>query len=115
VKGSFGMRRQIPARGELVLDRRASSLGDRARFKGGRRACVIVMGDHRPIVPIVVEVRDEQGKIVARDEPAKSAAKADALGNDVAAAIWYPPRDAYYTISIKNLGAEFNDVWIAIK
>jgi hypothetical protein len=116
VDGGVGLKDvRVGANGQLNLDKGTSSLGKRALFKGGQRACVIVMGDHKPVVPIIVEVRDEKGKLVARDEPAKGVSKTDTLGNDLAAVIWYPPRDGYYAITIKNLGAEYNDCWVAIK
>src|SRR4051794_34343473 len=50
-------------------------------FEGGQRACVILKGDHRPIVNLGIEVYDEEKRLVAKD---------DGVG-DYAAVIWYPP------------------------
>jgi hypothetical protein len=102
------------------------TLVDQIAFKGGKRACVIVMGDHIPIVPVAIEVYDEQKKLVAVDDHANAApavypkkdsasAVAAAQGNDLAAVIWYPPRDGTYTIRITSRGPEENKCWIAVK
>jgi hypothetical protein len=99
----------VPGRGDTALP-----LGDHLKFRAGQRACVILMGDHDPIVPMVVEIRDEAGTVVARDEPGKGVGKTDEKGNDVCAVAWYPPRDGYYTITIKNPGKAYNKCWLAI-
>jgi hypothetical protein len=74
-------------------------------FKGNERACVIFVGDHEPVVELAIKVYDENNKLVAQDDP----------GGDFCAAIWYPPRDAAYTIEVENRGDEWNKCWIAIK
>ncbi len=119
VRGPFSTYIVVEARATLILDKQTSlggqrgRLGDYLKFRGGRRACVIVVGDHKPIVPLVLEIHDEKGNLVARDEPAKGVDDPKAVGNDVCAAIWYPPRDGYYRITIRNSGEEFNKCWIA--
>jgi hypothetical protein len=89
-------------------------LGECLKFKAGRKAVVIVKGDHDPIVPITLEVYDDQGKLVARDEPGKGMAQ-DALGNDYAGVVWYPPRDGYYTIRIASHGSQYNKCTLSIR
>jgi len=73
------------------------------------------MDDHKPVVPVILEIRDEKGNLVGRDTPAAGVSDPEAKGNDVCAVIWYPPRDGYYTITVKNTGHDFNDCYIAIK
>jgi hypothetical protein len=111
--GSFEWR--IPAEGSVTFTKEDVRLGRLLKFKGGERACVLVMGDHKPIVPVVLEIRDDQGRLVGRDDPAQGVSAANALGNDLAAVIWYPPRDGYYRITIESHGKEYNDVYIRIK
>jgi hypothetical protein len=74
-------------------------------FKGGERACVIVMGDHNPIVDLVLEIRDAEEQVVAKYD----------RGGDIGAAIWYPPRDGRYSIHLYNPGKEYNEVYVVIK
>ncbi len=78
-------------------------------FKGGERASVVAIGDHQPIVPVGIQVRDKEGALVAQDigSGAKTA--------DFAAVVWFPPRDGEYTIIILNFGAEYNDIAVAVK
>lgn len=78
-------------------------------FKGGERASIVAVGDHLPVVPVGIQVRDKAGNIVAQD-----------LGtgektSDYAGVVWYPPRDGVYTIIILNFGAEYNDIALAVK
>jgi hypothetical protein len=118
--GPFGKELPLSPGEPLTLDKDYrvpqvdTQLGERVKFKAGRRACVIVMGDHKPIVPVTIEVLDDKGNVVARDNPAKGAESRDAKGNDVAAVIWYPPRDAYYTIKVTNHGEASKACWVAI-
>jgi hypothetical protein len=74
-------------------------------FRGGERACVIVQGDHNPIVDLELSVFDSRGKLVAKEE----------RSGDLLAAIWYPPRDAVYKIRLVNPGTDFNVVYISLK
>lgn len=61
-------------------------------FVGGERACVIIRGDHDPVVNIGIKVHDAKGVLVAED---------DGKG-DIAAVIWYPAETGIYTISFTN-------------
>jgi hypothetical protein len=74
-------------------------------FQGGRRACVIAVGDHKPVVDIGISVYDAAKRLVAEDNG----------GGDYVAAIWYPPRDAKYKIVVKNDGVEYNEMYIVFK
>jgi hypothetical protein len=115
IPGNAALKPRVGAKAEITLDKNTKSLGEHTQFKGGQRACVIVMGDHKPVVPVILEIRDEKGNLVGRDTPAAGVSDPKAKGNDVCAVIWYPPRDGYYRITVKNLGQEYNDCWIAIK
>src|SRR4051812_15247170 len=78
---------------------------EKITFKGGQRACVVVAGDHEPIVPVSLEIYDKNGLVTKDDhDPSNDTGEKGRLGNDICAAIWYPPRDAEYTIVIKNFG-----------
>lgn len=57
-------------------------------FTAGQRACVMVVGDQNPVVPLKLRVFDANNKLVASDEPS----------GDFAAVMWYPPRDGPYRI-----------------
>jgi hypothetical protein len=71
-------------------------------FRGGERACVIVVGDHRPPSPMEIRVFDSKKRLVAET-------KAD---TDTACVIWYPPTTAAYRVEIHNLGEEYNALLI---
>lgn len=75
------------------------------RFRGGERACVIVRGDHDPVVDIELHVLDEKGQTVAKDIG----------GGDLVAVVWYPPRDANYRIRIVNHGQVENYLYVTLK
>jgi hypothetical protein len=77
-------------------------------FVAGQRACIIVIGDHNPVVDLEVKVYDLQGQLVAEDRGTESAP-------DFVAAMWYPPRQQTYRIEVRNYGAEYNEVSISIK
>lgn len=74
-------------------------------FRGGERACVGALGDHRPIVPLDVTVYDKDGKVVAQDRS----------DQDFVVAFWTPPRTATYRIVVRNHGVEYNKVYIFVK
>jgi hypothetical protein len=77
-------------------------------FVAGQRACVIVIGDHKPVVDVEIKVYDAKGKVVAEDrgqDPAR----------DFVAAIWYPPRQETYRIEVRSYGKDYNDCSIAVK
>jgi hypothetical protein len=74
-------------------------------FKGGERACVIVEGDHKPVINLVLEVRDAENKLVARDN----------AGGDICAVIWYPPRTGAYTIWLENKQNDYNIITLVVQ
>jgi hypothetical protein len=78
-------------------------------FKGGERACVIVVGDHKPVVPLALKVEDSTGKLIGEDKG----------GRDLCAVIWYPARDGEYTIhiAVPHIPADedYNLLTIALK
>jgi hypothetical protein len=74
-------------------------------FKGGERACVIVEGDHRPVVDLFLTVYDADGKVVAEDR----------RGGDLCAVVWYPPVDGDYTLEVHNTGTVFNAISLSFK
>jgi hypothetical protein len=59
------------------------------KFVGNERACVIVEGDHDPVMKLVLKVFDSSDKLVAED-----------AGGDILAVAWYPPRTQEYFIEI---------------
>jgi hypothetical protein len=78
-------------------------------FAAGKRACVLVIGDHNPIQQLTVTVYDKQGKVVARDEGQGEKSM------DFVTAVWYPPREQSYRIVIQNGDRDYNVCKIAIK
>jgi hypothetical protein len=85
-----------------AFERKAIS---RTTFKGGERACVIVEGDHKPVIDLVLEIHDEKGNLVARDS----------AGGDICAAIWYPPRTGVYTVWVENNQNDFKDIILTLR
>jgi hypothetical protein len=77
----------------------------REKFRGGERACLIVKGDHKPIVNLGVYIYDAKDRLVAEDH----------AGGDYVAVIWYPPRDSVYKIKVHNPGKEYNECYISFK
>jgi hypothetical protein len=77
-------------------------------FVAGERACVIVIGDHKPVVEVEVKVYDAKKQLVAHDRGQAPAA-------DFVAVMWYPPRQESYRIDVINHGKEYNECSIAIK
>lgn len=77
-------------------------------FEAGRRACVIAIGDHDPVVDVAIKVYDAKNNLVVQDrgqDPAR----------DFAAVMWYPPRRAEYRIEIQSYGKIPNICSIAVK
>lgn len=81
-----------------------SSMAFTEKFQGGRRACVIAIGDKDPSVDVTITVHD------ADDRPV-----AEATNRDYTAAIWYPARDASYKIVVRNHGIDFNIMYIVFR
>ena len=62
-------------------------------FKAGKRASIVVIGDHRPVVDLKIQVFDDStGKPVAQDGG----------GGDVIGVSWIPPRKGIYRIVLQN-------------
>jgi hypothetical protein len=96
LKGGMHDKRRIEAN---------ASLRFKVTFKGNERACFIVIGDHRPVVDLVVSVYDEKERLITRVDP----------GGDICAAIWYPERDATYIVEVENRGEDYNECYIVAK
>jgi hypothetical protein len=77
-------------------------------FRGGERACVIAVGDHKPVVPMAIVVVDEKMTTVAEDYGSEQVP-------DFVAAIWYPPRTAKYTVIVQSVGKEYNEVYLTVR
>jgi hypothetical protein len=77
----------------------------REAFAGNERACVIIEGDHKPVMNLKVVVTDLRGNVVAEDNGP----------GDFLAAIWYPPRTEEYVVTIASDGKVYNDLDIVIK
>jgi hypothetical protein len=77
-------------------------------FVAGQRACVIVVGDHKPVVDVEIKVYDSRKNLVAYDKGSEPA-------QDFAAVTWYPPREEKYQIVINSYGSAYNLCSVAIK
>lgn len=77
-------------------------------YRGGERACVIAIGDHKPPVPMAILVYDEKKAKVAEDYGSEETP-------DYVAAVWYPPRAGKYIIEVRSLGKEYNLVWLSVR
>jgi hypothetical protein len=77
----------------------------RDNFRANQRACVIVEGDHEPVMNLKMIVKDRSGNIVAQDNGP----------GDVLSAIWYPPRTQEYVVTITGDGNEVNLLDIVVK
>src|SRR5439155_17224830 len=74
-------------------------------FRANERACIIVEGDHEPPMDLKIVVQDSQQNVVAQDTS----------GGDFVSAIWYPPRQQQYTITITGNGSVENYLYIVVK
>src|SRR4051794_13867937 len=97
VDGPTAMKIEVPATkpsevGETDLTR---------TFRGGERATVIIIGDHRPVVDLEVRVYEVkaggEGKLVTRD--------GGSGGRDIIGVSWVPTRTGPYRIVIRNPSA----------
>ncbi len=77
-------------------------------YVAGERACVVVIGDHDPVVPIEIKVYDDKDHLVAED-------RGQGTAKDFAAVMWYPPRQATYRIEVCSFGKDYNKCSIAFK
>jgi hypothetical protein len=97
LKGAHAMFKvRVPAQARMDFEE---------RFEGGRRACVIAVGDHKPVVNVGIAVYDQANQLVAEDQG----------GGDCVAAIWYPLREAKYKIVVNNSGLDYNDMYLVFK
>ena len=106
IKGTYSFKEKLS--GQSVSPEGKKTPGQfeiKETFRGGRRACVIVQGDHDPVVDLGVYVYDSNQQLVAKD---------DGRG-DIVAAIWYPPRDGSYKIVVHNSGEQWNRCYIVVK
>jgi hypothetical protein len=83
---------------------RSSQMEFKEEFQGGRRACVIAVGDHNPPVDVGIAVFDEANQLITEHR-----------GLDYVTAIWYPPRTASYKVVVKNSGLEYNAMYLVFK
>ncbi len=84
-------------------------------FIGGERACVIAIGDHKPVVPIKITVYDDKENVIAEDLGTDASVAGRPGTADYVAVIWYPPRDMSCRIVIESQGVEYNEIDIAVK
>ncbi len=77
-------------------------------FAAGQRACVVVIGDHDPVVDVEIKIYDEKNQLVALD-------RGQGQAKDFAAVVWYPPRQQTYRIEVCSYGKDFNKCSIAFK
>jgi hypothetical protein len=84
------------------------SLNFTKTYVAGQRACVVVIGDHKPVVKIAVKVYDAKNNLVAHDE-------GDGPAKDFVAVMWYPPRQEAYRIEIFSFGDDYNQCSVAFK
>ena len=77
-------------------------------YVAGQRACVVVIGDHDPIVDVEVKVYDAKSNLVAHD-------RGDGSARDFAAVMWYPPRQEAYRIEVCSFGKDYNKCSVAFK
>jgi hypothetical protein len=66
-------------------------------FKGGQRAAVIIVGDHRPVVDLEVRVYE-----TSKDSTEEKLVARDGGGKDILGAVWIPARTGSYRIVIRN-------------
>jgi hypothetical protein len=109
VEGPSGASRIVPA-GTGTKDNitEPGSLQYQKAFRAGERACVIVIGDHDPIVDVEVKVYDAKDNLVAQDRGKDPAP-------DFVAVMWYPPREQTYRIVVNSYGSVENKCYVAFK
>jgi hypothetical protein len=77
-------------------------------YAADQRACVVVIGDHNPVVDLEIKVYDSKNQLIAADRGQGSA-------RDFVAVMWYPPRQETYRIEVCSYGQEYNQCSIAFK
>jgi hypothetical protein len=78
------------------------------RFRGGERASAQVNGDHDRGVVVSIAVYDDKNTLIAEDKGR------DQPVGDMAAVIWYPPRDGNYRITIRTSDQRQGKYFVAI-
>jgi hypothetical protein len=110
VEGPSWARKRVPA-GSVDEGGKISEPGTYEFSKvyaAGQRACVIVIGDHKPVVDVEIKVFDARNNLIVQD-------RGQAPAQDFAAVMWYPPRQETYRVAVHSYGKEFNECSIAIK
>jgi hypothetical protein len=74
-------------------------------FRVNQRACVMVEGDHKPVMNLTLRVIDGSGAVVAEDKG----------GGDFVFATWYPPKTQAYQIQISADGTIVNLLEVIVK
>jgi hypothetical protein len=106
VEGPSWSRKEVPAGTNGGAE--PGALEYKKLYVAGQRACVIAIGDHKPVVDLEIKVYDSKGLLVAQargKEPAR----------DFVAVFWYPPREESYRIVISSYGTEYNKCSLAFK
>ena len=99
IDGVYAKKVEIPAEGLKITK----------RFRGGERASAQVAGDHKDAVTVHILIHDAQGALVAEDK-----GKAHPVA-DMAAVIWYPPRDGEYKVTIRTSAGRAVKYYVAIR
>jgi hypothetical protein len=74
-------------------------------FKGGERACVILVGDHDPVMDLSISVYDANKRLVTKCD----------RGGDFCCVVWHPAVTAKYHVEIQSKGRVWNKVYLVIK
>ncbi len=96
----------VPAR----LKEEVEPFGQRSyveTFKGGQRACVVVMGSGSSYLGLYVY--DDQGNCVAWDDLANAASR------DSVAVEWFPLQETTCTVQVRNLSGHRNQYKISLR
>jgi hypothetical protein len=99
IEGAVARKLDVPAQGLIIP----------MQFRGGQRASVQVVGDHKSGGIVHVAVKDAKDNLIAEDKGRELPV------GDLAAVIWYPPRDGEYRITIRNLDNRAAKYFVAIR
>jgi hypothetical protein len=92
---------------EFMRIERSDVILRKVKLEAGRRACVILVGDHNPVQDLTIEVRDSAGNVVAR-----GGGKGQ---GDMVAAMIYPERTGEFSLFARNGDQEYNMCILAVK
>lgn len=98
--GSWGERKEVTPSDVVKISK---------TYRGGERACVMVVAGQQNAANLHLKVFDEKGALVAEDK------NNSRLAGNFLGAVWYPPRDGAYRIEVQTLGAAASMCYIAIK